>query len=65
MQNLITDYIVRKERGTQNENEVCENRLPLSDRSDVEIVSTSDKMAQVVSFFIYVHTYIYLYISEK
>ncbi|GFU60237.1 hypothetical protein TNCV_4249381 [Trichonephila clavipes] len=38
-QSLITDYIVRKGRATQNENEVCENPWPLPQISIAEIVS--------------------------
>ncbi|GFY28153.1 hypothetical protein TNCV_4394871 [Trichonephila clavipes] len=41
-QNLITDYIVRKGRATQNENEVCENPWPLPQISIVETVSSDD-----------------------
>ncbi|GFX66710.1 tigger transposable element-derived protein 1 [Trichonephila clavipes] len=39
-QSLITDYIVRKGRATQNENEVCEN---LPQISMAETVSSDDK----------------------
>ncbi|GFX36542.1 tigger transposable element-derived protein 1 [Trichonephila clavipes] len=39
-QSLITDYIVRKGRATQNENEVCENPWPLTQS---EAVSSDDK----------------------
>ncbi|GFX69903.1 hypothetical protein TNCV_4392561 [Trichonephila clavipes] len=39
-QSVITDYIVRKERATQNENEVCENPWPLSQISTAETVSS-------------------------
>ncbi|GFX58736.1 tigger transposable element-derived protein 1 [Trichonephila clavipes] len=38
-QNLITDYIVRKGRATQNENEVCENLWPLPQISIAETES--------------------------
>ncbi|GFU78854.1 tigger transposable element-derived protein 1 [Trichonephila clavipes] len=41
-QSLITDYIVRKGRATQNENEVCENPWPLPKISIVETVSSDD-----------------------
>ncbi|GFY13778.1 tigger transposable element-derived protein 1 [Trichonephila clavipes] len=39
---LITDYIVRKGRATQNENEVCENPWPLPQISIAETVSSDD-----------------------
>ncbi|GFU97077.1 hypothetical protein TNCV_3347231 [Trichonephila clavipes] len=39
-QSLITDYIVRKGRATQNENEVCENSWPLPQISIAETVSS-------------------------
>ncbi|GFU84656.1 tigger transposable element-derived protein 1 [Trichonephila clavipes] len=39
-QSLITDYIVRKGRTTQNENEVCENPWPLPQISIAETVSS-------------------------
>ncbi|GFW82649.1 tigger transposable element-derived protein 1 [Trichonephila clavipes] len=39
-QSLITDYIVRKGRATQNENEVCENPWPLPQISIAETVSS-------------------------
>ncbi|GFX05173.1 tigger transposable element-derived protein 1 [Trichonephila clavipes] len=42
-QSLITDYIVRKGRATQNENEVCENSWPLSQISITETVSSDDE----------------------
>ncbi|GFS88354.1 transposable element Tcb2 transposase [Trichonephila clavipes] len=42
-QSLITDYIVRKGRATQNENEVCENPWPLSQISIAERVSSDDE----------------------
>lgn len=42
-QSLITDYIVRKERATQNENEVCENPSPLPQISIAETVSSDDE----------------------
>ncbi|GFV65767.1 hypothetical protein TNCV_4154031 [Trichonephila clavipes] len=42
-QNLITDYIVRKGRATQNENEVCENPWPLPQISIAETVSSDDE----------------------
>ncbi|GFY28101.1 tigger transposable element-derived protein 1 [Trichonephila clavipes] len=42
-QSLITDYIVRKGRATQNENEVCENPWPLPQISIVETVSSDDE----------------------
>ncbi|GFT68118.1 tigger transposable element-derived protein 1 [Trichonephila clavipes] len=42
-QSLITDYIVRKGRATQNENEVCENPWPLPQISIAETVSSSDE----------------------
>ncbi|GFY22316.1 tigger transposable element-derived protein 1 [Trichonephila clavipes] len=41
-QSLITDYIVRKGRATQNENEVCENPWPLPQISIAETVSSDD-----------------------
>ncbi|GFT50868.1 hypothetical protein TNCV_895771 [Trichonephila clavipes] len=41
-QSLITDYIVRKGRATQNENEVCENPWPLPRISIAETVSSDD-----------------------
>ncbi|GFX44932.1 tigger transposable element-derived protein 1 [Trichonephila clavipes] len=41
-QSLITDYIVRKERATQNENEVCEDPWPLPQISIAETVSSDD-----------------------
>ncbi|GFV40879.1 tigger transposable element-derived protein 1 [Trichonephila clavipes] len=40
---LITDYIVRKGRATQNENEVCENPWPLPQISIAETVSSDDE----------------------
>ncbi|GFT46203.1 uncharacterized protein TNCV_1851041 [Trichonephila clavipes] len=40
---LITDYIVRKGRATQNENEVCENPWPLPQISIAETVSSNDE----------------------
>ncbi|GFV43928.1 uncharacterized protein TNCV_1669431 [Trichonephila clavipes] len=42
-QSLITDYIVRKGRATQNENEVCEDLWPLPQISIAETVSSDDK----------------------
>ncbi|GFX73979.1 tigger transposable element-derived protein 1 [Trichonephila clavipes] len=42
-QSLITDYIVRKGRATQNENEVCENPWPLPQISITETVSSDDE----------------------
>ncbi|GFX47819.1 tigger transposable element-derived protein 1 [Trichonephila clavipes] len=42
-QSLITDYIVRKGRVTQNENEVCENPWPLPQISMAETVSSDDE----------------------
>ncbi|GFW65928.1 tigger transposable element-derived protein 1 [Trichonephila clavipes] len=42
-QSLITDYIVRKGRATQNENEVCENLWPLPQISIAETVSSEDE----------------------
>ncbi|GFW74879.1 hypothetical protein TNCV_2677491 [Trichonephila clavipes] len=42
-QSLITDYIVRKGRATQNENEVCENPWPLPQISIAERVSSDDE----------------------
>ncbi|GFU58329.1 hypothetical protein TNCV_4389981 [Trichonephila clavipes] len=39
---LITDYIVRKGRATQNENEVCENPWLLPQISIAETVSSDD-----------------------
>ncbi|GFU67569.1 transposable element Tc3 transposase [Trichonephila clavipes] len=42
-QSLITDYIVRKGRATQNENEVCENPWPLPQISIAETVSSDDE----------------------
>ncbi|GFY09329.1 hypothetical protein TNCV_1941391 [Trichonephila clavipes] len=42
-QSLITDYIVRKGRATQNENEVCENPWPLPQIPIAEIVSSADE----------------------
>ncbi|GFW43052.1 tigger transposable element-derived protein 1 [Trichonephila clavipes] len=44
-QSLITDYIVRKGRATQNENEVCENPWPLPQISIAETVSSDDEGA--------------------
>ncbi|GFV91626.1 hypothetical protein TNCV_4761911 [Trichonephila clavipes] len=44
-QSLITDYIVRKGRATQNENEVCENPWPLPQTSFTETVSSDDEDA--------------------
>ncbi|GFX82925.1 tigger transposable element-derived protein 1 [Trichonephila clavipes] len=41
-QSLITDYIVRKGRATQNENEVYENPWPLPQISIAERVSSDD-----------------------
>ncbi|GFY34527.1 putative DD41D transposase [Trichonephila clavipes] len=41
-QSLITDYIVRKGRATQNENEVCEDPWPLPQISIAETVSSDD-----------------------
>ncbi|GFU91582.1 tigger transposable element-derived protein 1 [Trichonephila clavipes] len=41
-QSLITDYIVRKGRATQNENEVCENPWLLPQISIAETVSSDD-----------------------
>ncbi|GFU75946.1 tigger transposable element-derived protein 1 [Trichonephila clavipes] len=43
LQSLITDYIVRKGRATQNENEVCENPWPLPQISITERVSSDDE----------------------
>ncbi|GFS74099.1 tigger transposable element-derived protein 1 [Trichonephila clavipes] len=43
-QSLITDYIVRKGRATQNENEVCENPWPLPQISIAERVSSDDEV---------------------
>ncbi|GFX81288.1 tigger transposable element-derived protein 1 [Trichonephila clavipes] len=40
---VITDYIVRKVRATQNENEVCENPWPLMQISTAETVSSDDE----------------------
>ncbi|GFX81351.1 tigger transposable element-derived protein 1 [Trichonephila clavipes] len=42
-QSLITDYIVRKGRATQNKNEVCENPWPLPQISIAETVSSDDE----------------------
>ncbi|GFW52330.1 hypothetical protein TNCV_3079021 [Trichonephila clavipes] len=42
-QSLITDYIFRKVRATQNENEVCENQWPLPQISIAETVSSDDE----------------------
>ncbi|GFY18864.1 tigger transposable element-derived protein 1 [Trichonephila clavipes] len=42
-QDLITDYIVRKGRSIQNENEVCENPWPLPQISIAETVSSDDE----------------------
>ncbi|GFV89604.1 hypothetical protein TNCV_1575771 [Trichonephila clavipes] len=42
-QSLITDYIVRKGRATQNENEVCENPWPLPQISIAETVSSDNE----------------------
>ncbi|GFV72017.1 tigger transposable element-derived protein 1 [Trichonephila clavipes] len=42
-QSLFTDYIVRKGRATQNENEVCENPWPLPQISIAEAVSSDDE----------------------
>ncbi|GFV61307.1 hypothetical protein TNCV_4103651 [Trichonephila clavipes] len=42
-QSLITDYIVRKGRATQNENEVCENPWPLPQISIAETVPSDDE----------------------
>ncbi|GFX72966.1 tigger transposable element-derived protein 1 [Trichonephila clavipes] len=42
-QSLITDYIVRKGRATQNENEVCENPWPLPQIYIAETVSSDDE----------------------
>ncbi|GFY01448.1 tigger transposable element-derived protein 1 [Trichonephila clavipes] len=42
-QSLITDFIVRKGRATQNENEVCENPWPLPQISIAERVSSDDE----------------------
>ncbi|GFU87891.1 tigger transposable element-derived protein 1 [Trichonephila clavipes] len=42
-QSVITDYIVRKGRATQNENEVCENPWPLPQISIAETVSSDDE----------------------
>ncbi|GFV96966.1 tigger transposable element-derived protein 1 [Trichonephila clavipes] len=42
-QSLITDYIVRKGRATQNENEICENPWPLPQISIAETVSSDDE----------------------
>ncbi|GFW05031.1 hypothetical protein TNCV_598251 [Trichonephila clavipes] len=42
-QSLITDYIARKGRTTQNEKEVCENSGPLPQISIVETVSSDDE----------------------
>ncbi|GFW23782.1 hypothetical protein TNCV_1493661 [Trichonephila clavipes] len=42
-QSLITDYIVRKGRATQNENEVCENPWPLPQIPIAETVSSEDE----------------------
>ncbi|GFW21823.1 hypothetical protein TNCV_1235481 [Trichonephila clavipes] len=39
-QSLITDYIVRKGRAKQNENEVCENPWPLPQICIAETVSS-------------------------
>ncbi|GFY13847.1 tigger transposable element-derived protein 1 [Trichonephila clavipes] len=41
-QSLITDYIIRKERATQNENEVCENTRPLPQIPIAETISSDD-----------------------
>ncbi|GFV65406.1 hypothetical protein TNCV_2638361 [Trichonephila clavipes] len=42
-QSLITDYIVRKGRATQNKNEVCDNPWPLPQISIAEAVSSDDE----------------------
>ncbi|GFT51942.1 tigger transposable element-derived protein 1 [Trichonephila clavipes] len=42
-QSIITDYVVRKGRATQNKNEVCENPWPLPQISIAEIVSSDDE----------------------
>ncbi|GFX22977.1 tigger transposable element-derived protein 1 [Trichonephila clavipes] len=42
-QSLITDYIVRKGRATQNEKEVCENPWPLPQISIADKVSSDDE----------------------
>ncbi|GFW19520.1 tigger transposable element-derived protein 1 [Trichonephila clavipes] len=42
---LISDYIVRKGRATQNENEVCETPWPLPQISIAERVSSDDKVS--------------------
>ncbi|GFW05678.1 tigger transposable element-derived protein 1 [Trichonephila clavipes] len=42
-QSLIIDYIVRKGRATQNENEVCENPWPLPQICIAETVSSDDE----------------------
>ncbi|GFW10421.1 tigger transposable element-derived protein 1 [Trichonephila clavipes] len=42
-QSLTTDYIVRKGRASQNENEVCENPWPLPQISIAETVSSNDE----------------------
>ncbi|GFX51946.1 tigger transposable element-derived protein 1 [Trichonephila clavipes] len=42
-QSLITDFIVRKGRATQNENEVCENPWPLPLIFIAETVSSDDE----------------------
>ncbi|GFY17772.1 uncharacterized protein TNCV_1075071 [Trichonephila clavipes] len=42
-QSLITDYIVRKGRATQKENEVCENPWPLPQIPIAETVSSDDE----------------------
>ncbi|GFW40279.1 tigger transposable element-derived protein 1 [Trichonephila clavipes] len=42
-QSLITDYIVRKGRATQNENEVCEDPWPLPQISIAETVFSDDE----------------------
>ncbi|GFS62827.1 hypothetical protein TNCV_3202371 [Trichonephila clavipes] len=41
-QSLITDYIVRKGRATQNDNEVCESQWPLPQITIAESVSSDD-----------------------
>ncbi|GFW63444.1 tigger transposable element-derived protein 1 [Trichonephila clavipes] len=42
-QSVITDYIVKKERATQKENEICENPWPLPQISIAETVSSDDE----------------------
>ncbi|GFV95925.1 uncharacterized protein TNCV_452651 [Trichonephila clavipes] len=42
-QSLFTDYMVRKGRATQNENEVCENPWPFPQISIAETVSSDDE----------------------